>query len=201
MININTSTPIIGIYKITSPSGKIYIGQSINIQKRWKAYKQLQCKNQPKIYYSLQKHGLNNHIFEIIEECSKEQLDKQEIYWKKYYLKQNKYDWSKILFCEIYDIGSNGFRSEETKQKMSLVKKGKKRSKKTCLNISKGKKGLILKTNKPIIQCDLQGNFIKEWKGVMEASRELKIRHSGISSCCLGILKTSHKYIWKYKNK
>ena len=26
---------IVGIYKITSPSGKMYIGQSINIKKRW----------------------------------------------------------------------------------------------------------------------------------------------------------------------
>jgi predicted GIY-YIG superfamily endonuclease len=27
--------PKTGIYKITSPSGKIYIGQSIDIEKRW----------------------------------------------------------------------------------------------------------------------------------------------------------------------
>jgi predicted GIY-YIG superfamily endonuclease len=31
----------IGIYKITSPSNKIYIGQSINIERRIKQYKLL----------------------------------------------------------------------------------------------------------------------------------------------------------------
>ena len=31
--------PIIGIYKITNPTGKIYIGQSINIEVRLKSYK------------------------------------------------------------------------------------------------------------------------------------------------------------------
>ena len=50
MINIQSSTPVVGIYKITSPSGKIYIGQSIDIQKRFKHYKQLHnCKNPEKL--------------------------------------------------------------------------------------------------------------------------------------------------------
>ena len=30
---------MIGIYKIVSPSGKVYIGQSTNIERRWKEYK------------------------------------------------------------------------------------------------------------------------------------------------------------------
>ena len=33
---------MIGIYKITSPNGKIYIGQSINIDRRFKSYRKLQ---------------------------------------------------------------------------------------------------------------------------------------------------------------
>jgi hypothetical protein len=41
MININYKIPIVGIYKITSPSGKVYIGQSINIERRIKEYKNL----------------------------------------------------------------------------------------------------------------------------------------------------------------
>ena len=42
---------ISGIYKITSPSNKIYIGQSINIYSTWK-YRYMNiatCKRQPKI--------------------------------------------------------------------------------------------------------------------------------------------------------
>jgi predicted GIY-YIG superfamily endonuclease len=31
---------MIGIYKITSPSGKVYIGQSWDIYDRWKKHKQ-----------------------------------------------------------------------------------------------------------------------------------------------------------------
>ena len=76
---------MVGIYKIISPTGKIYIGQSVNIERRFKEYKTFQCKQQPKIYNSLKKYGPENHIFEILKECSIEQLTEQEIYWKQYY--------------------------------------------------------------------------------------------------------------------
>ena len=57
---------VIGIYKITSPSNKIYIGQGIDIYIRWNEYKRLKCKRQPKLYASLKKHGVDNHKFEIV---------------------------------------------------------------------------------------------------------------------------------------
>ena len=42
-------TGTIGIYKITNPSGKIYIGQSTNIYSRYKIYRNVPNKAQPKI--------------------------------------------------------------------------------------------------------------------------------------------------------
>ena len=85
MINITPPLPIIGIYKITSPSGKIYIGQSVNWERRHQEYQRLQCKNQRKLYNSLLKYGVEQHIFELIEECPLEQLNEREIYWGEYY--------------------------------------------------------------------------------------------------------------------
>jgi len=35
---------VCGIYKITSPTNKVYIGQSTNILFRFRAYKRLNCK-------------------------------------------------------------------------------------------------------------------------------------------------------------
>jgi group I intron endonuclease len=72
---------MIGIYKITNPKGKIYIGQSINIERRFKEYKQLQCTQSKKLYNSLQKYGWKQHIFEIVEECSVDLLNEKEEYW------------------------------------------------------------------------------------------------------------------------
>ena len=65
----------IGIYKITSPSKKIYIGQSIDIEYRWKSYKRLHCQTQTKLYNSLKKYGSDKHKFEILQLCDKEQLN------------------------------------------------------------------------------------------------------------------------------
>ena len=64
---------MIGIYKITSPSNKVYIGQSVNIQKRFRDYKSLKrsIKQQPRLYNSFVKYGVNNHLFEILSECTK----------------------------------------------------------------------------------------------------------------------------------
>ena len=60
---------MIGIYKITSPSGKVYIGQSRNIENRFLQYKNKHCRFQFRLYNSFNKYGVENHVFEIIEEC------------------------------------------------------------------------------------------------------------------------------------
>lgn len=52
---------------------------------------------------------------------------------------------------------------------------------------------------KSVLQYDKYNNFIKEWNSIKEASSCLKIRHSHITDCCKGKLKTCGGYIWKYK--
>ena len=77
---------MIGIYKITSPSNKVYIGQSNNIEKRFKQYSSLsQTKLQKRLHHSFKKYGIINHKFEIIEECSVDLLNKRERYWQDFY--------------------------------------------------------------------------------------------------------------------
>ena len=76
---------MIGIYKIINPKGKIYIGQSIDIDRRFNEYKKLQCNQSKKIYNSLKKYGWENHKFEIIEECSIDNLNIKEEEYISYY--------------------------------------------------------------------------------------------------------------------
>jgi group I intron endonuclease len=118
---------MIGIYKIINPKGRVYIGQAVDIKRRKQVYEGLypSLKGQPKIYNSLKKYGWDNHIFEIIEYCSIEELNKQEVYWKQFYLNQFEGNWKKVLFCNLYDSGG-GPKSELTKQKISEAKKGTK---------------------------------------------------------------------------
>lgn len=70
---------IAGIYKITSPSGGIYIGQSVDINKRKSRYKNSKCNKQNRIYRSLIKYGFENHTFEIIHVLDVDFLSKKDI--------------------------------------------------------------------------------------------------------------------------
>lgn len=68
---------MIGIYKISNPIGEIYIGQSINIERRFKEHK-TKCVNLS-LKESFNKYGIENHIFEVIEECDICELKKKEL--------------------------------------------------------------------------------------------------------------------------
>lgn len=73
------------IYKITSPSGKVYIGQTIDSVKRFSKYKKGCCKKQTRLNNSFLKYGFENHKIEIIEECDVDLLNDRERYWQDYY--------------------------------------------------------------------------------------------------------------------
>ena len=104
-----------GIYKITSPSGRVYIGESKNIHSRWKSYKNLSCKGQRKLLNSLKKYGVKNHIFEVIEECEFDELLCRERFWQDFYCVI-----TDGLNCRLTECGdSKGIFSEETKRKIS----------------------------------------------------------------------------------
>lgn len=82
---------MIGIYKITNKiNGKLYIGQSVDILRRWRNEKSRSCQKNSTEYYSVlskafRKYGIENFSFEIVEESSIEELDKQERFWANYY--------------------------------------------------------------------------------------------------------------------
>lgn len=77
---------IIGIYKITSPNGRIYIGQSRDFKNRTYDYVNSKfIKKQTRLYNSFKKYGPENHILEFIEECLFEELNIFERKWQDYY--------------------------------------------------------------------------------------------------------------------
>lgn len=71
-----------GIYKITNKIlNKSYIGKSIHIEQRWKEHSQ--GKGSRELYTDIQKYGIENFNFEILELCSKNELNQKEEYWIK----------------------------------------------------------------------------------------------------------------------
>lgn len=72
----------IGIYKIENKiNGHVYIGQSINIERRWNDHRKRRKDSSTILGRAFIKHGISNFSFEIIEVCAKEELNIKEIYW------------------------------------------------------------------------------------------------------------------------
>jgi group I intron endonuclease len=111
---------MIGIYKITSPTKRVYIGQSINIEKRWKAYKANDFKHQPKLRHSFKKHGYGKHNFQILCECNVEELNEMERYYQDLYSCTNRSG----LNCRLtISSDKKGVISEETRKNISNARK------------------------------------------------------------------------------
>jgi group I intron endonuclease len=215
-----------GIYKITSPTGKPYIGQAVDIERRWKSYYALNnCHTQLKLYRSFQKYGPQFHLFEIVEECDINQLNERELYWGE------KYDVLNENGLNLRLGNAGGRMSVDVKEKITLSKRGhscylnKERGEKisnanknkpkpldfgeTISKIKKGKPNIKnqkpkpiefgQKYYKPILQYDLKNSFIKEWPSIKEASKLLNISSGSISHCCRGKIKYTHNYIFKFK--
>lgn len=108
-----------GIYKWTSPSGRVYVGQSKQLtqRKEWYNSNGINYASMPKLKRSFKKYGVENHIYEIIEYCPLDKLDEREIYWGLYHntLEEG-------LNCKLGE--QNSIFSEETKSKMSKAKQG-----------------------------------------------------------------------------
>lgn len=83
ILQANTKT---GIYKITNLlTEQSYIGQSLDIYKRWtdhcKAGLGIDTPVGNKLYQSMLSDGLQNFTFELLCECPKEELDEKERYF------------------------------------------------------------------------------------------------------------------------
>lgn len=155
---------ICGIYKITSPSGRIYVGKSVDIVARGRRYKNYDCKNQVLLLRSLLKYKWEAHLFEVIEECERDELSCRERYWQDFYDVIGKMglncalescgDTKKVL--SEYTINnlkeackSKESLSEEVRKKIGESNKGQKRTEETKKKMSEAKKGKYEGENNP----------------------------------------------------
>lgn len=160
--NLKKPSNISGIYKIISPSGKIYIGQSIDLYRRLKSYFAPNSnKNQKILRHSFNKYGVEKHKFYIIEECDISLLNERERYWQEKHI-------DSLLNCRLTETSDkSGICSEHTKINISG---GLRKSGKSYQHLKR-----------KIYQYDNKGVFIKEWESLRTASRELNIQSSQIS--------------------
>jgi group I intron endonuclease len=173
---------MIGIYKIESPTGRVYIGQSVDVTRREGSYRAMyNCKQQVRLYASFVKYGFSEHIFEVVEECSVEELNTRERYWQDFYNVLGEYGLNCVL-TKTED--RSGKQSKSTISKRVVGTDFKTRSN---------------KFNKEVVQYSIEGVFIRKWNSIKEAGESFGSNGSSICLCCKGARISAHKFLWKYK--
>jgi hypothetical protein len=110
---------MIGIYRITNLcNGKNYVGQSIDVEKRWRQHKQKSArKENTYLQKAFAKYGIENFDFDVLQECTKEELNDLEIKYIEEFKAQGKAE---------YNIASGGYVNPlqyKTEEEMEIFKK------------------------------------------------------------------------------
>jgi group I intron endonuclease len=108
------------IYKIINPTGRVYIGKTINFKTRMNYYKNSKSDSQKIISNSIKKYGWKNHIVEILEECDYNLLNELEI---KYIEKEKSFRGINIFGMNL-TLGGDGcfgrIDNEEIRKKRGI---------------------------------------------------------------------------------
>jgi len=126
---------IIGIYCIENLiNGKKYIGQSINIYKRWRHYRYSSKKNKYyPIYMAIRKYGIENFGFYILKECNKELLNNCEKFYIKFFMTQD----YKFGYNATTGGDSNYKKNKPNKETIEKMRNARKNQKMSPLTIKK----------------------------------------------------------------
>jgi group I intron endonuclease len=213
---------MIGIYKITNPKDRTYVGQSIDILSRFSSYRRLcNCKNQVQLYRSLTKYGVEQHTFEILEECEIELLNMRERYWQDYYNVL-----TEGLNCRLTTTtDKSGKNSQESNLRRSMTQKGTKkgprpdvsernrivhkgkviteehriRNREKQLGVTKVYGGQNEARKRRVVQWSRDGlTKINTWDSIASAAKNVNRGPGDIYRVVSGVGKTCAGYYWTY---
>ncbi|WP_079708095.1 GIY-YIG nuclease family protein [Paraliobacillus ryukyuensis] len=222
---------IVGIYKVTNLiNGKMYIGQSTNIKKRFTSHKNAinrsddDPRGQGPLYDDMRNYGVENFSFEVMEECSKNELNEKEEYYISFHnsvddgyniskkaITTNDPDVRKKIITEEF-LERNSIRFKEmNKQNWKDAEYRKKKSKQSSelqkkrlqdpeyrKQKSEQLKKYWSKKKKRVAQYTLDGELVAVYEGLRVAER-----NTGIKSIHKHLKEPDKRkqaggYVWKY---
>jgi group I intron endonuclease len=182
-----SNEPIIGIYQIKNNiNGKIYIGKSIDIERRWCQHKYGKTKNV--ISLAISKYGITNFEFSIIEKVENI-FEKNEIECRLIILEQK---WMDINNSYKKGFGYN--INKTSKPNLTSLRNKNFAEKISQIKIEMNHCGKL------ITQYSLTGEIIKEWKSAADIERTLGFHAENISASCLKKSKKSNNFLWRFKD-
>ena len=213
-----------GIYIWTSPSGKSYVGQAIDLAERKRTFL-----SDPKTNHYSSGKGVA-----AIDRARKKYSDFS--LWKYEVLASlqgddvnaisQKLNELEIYFIALYDTYNKGYNStkggggitgyrftDEQRKKLSEAHKRENRTEESLRKLSERFSGsgnpmygvhltgANNKKSKPVIQMDMEGNFIARYANAIEAAKAVNGNNSEIGKACKGKIKSTKGYKWKYETK
>ena len=203
------------IYKLTSPSGKCYIGQTINLKSRFNRYKNKHCKNQKHLYNAICKYGFDKFktsIIKTVDSDSKEGLQLVLNEWEIYYIELHQ----SFKPDKGYNISKGGSSRLGVKESQETIQKKRdawteEKRKEYSIRLSGsgnpcyGKKLGRSHAAKYIEQYDLDDNYIATFDSSRDASEKVvsldckKIDSRNIRAVANGKRNNAGGYKWRWK--
>ena len=191
-----------GIYRIyCKENNKSYIGSAactksntktrIGFNARFLNHQTQLSKNKHRNAYlqnAYNLYGEESFTFEIVEFCHPDDCAEKEIYYMEQYQSMIGENGFNIIKQPLTNYAGNF--TQEHKDKISKSLTGRTRPVED-----------VVKYSKTVLQYDLEGNFIREYYSMSEASRVTGIQRQDIGQQILGNGKTAGGYFWKLKIK
>ena len=174
---VNLESVIYGIKNLVN--NKIYVGKSSNVKFRKKAHESSFIRNHAvneHLQRAIDKYGIENFEFIIIEFVDNNIIDKQEIFWiDKYNSFDENFGYNKTFG------GDGGNLTIETKIKLSKTSPNK----------------------KMVYQFSKDGTLLMKWNAIRDVQRKLGYLPSTISKACSSNTNnnSAYGYYWSYTNK
>lgn len=188
---------ISGIYLITNPKGRVYVGQSIDCFKRFDAYRNLQCKGQTKLYRSLVKYGWENHSVQIAAIGEPKYLDEMEIVLIKLAdsvanglnlrLGGSRSSFSKETRLRMSHAAKVKMFSQEHREAMRKAQTGRTHPDTVKKKIGAAQKGELnhhFGSGCAVLQKDFSGTVIRRFASAHHVMVETGIPQQMIQACC-----------------
>ena len=196
---------MIGIYRISNKiNNQHYIGQSLNIEGRWKEHINNISRKNNSIYQALREYGIDNFEFKVVEECAEHLLDDREKYWIEYY----------DSFNNGYNMTKGGGHSKKLDYDFlvsqyllhgTLEKTAKKCNCHTN-TVSKALKAYHITPNanslgvhRPVKQIDpVTLEVVAVYDSIAQAAKAMGVNNNAaISKVLAGNMQAAYGYIWK----
>lgn len=212
------------IYTLSDPTTNQvrYVGKTVNLKKRYSSHIcNFNKKNKKENWVLSLKNKNEKPLMEVVDTVPYKNWE----FWERYWISQFKaWGFDLVNLTEGGDnvcsdktrkklklAGKNRKQSPEAIEKTASANRGRKNTQEMKDKMSALFKGIKVKPDvllkrakaqwKPVLQFDLQGNFIKEYPNVKSAKNEINPINNSLGGCLKGKLKTWCGYKWEYKNK